>query len=438
MKRRFERLVACTMILVLAALIVRNRFSPSGSNSNTNDSSGISLEASPRTNSHRLPESSPANAGIDVGTSPSENPDRAEIRISLTNVPVRSFKLRCEGPITIVAVRSGQTLQETLRWQACSVTASEEGLSLGTLRLKEDAVELIPGSSPALWIDDAQYRGRLRIYRSGKERIRIVNVLTLEEYLASVVDSEMPIAFGREARKAQCIASRTYAIYQMRQRASHPHFDLFASERSQKYLGTKYRNNRGKLWAGESSDSREIVRQTAGLVCAFEGELFCTYFSSTCGGRTNCGTDMFSDAATPLCGVDCEWCRDSPQYRWSRALQPADRITLSTIGDPRSLLESRPIDRILFSNGIRDVELSANEIRENILPNRLLSPMFVVSMSDDQTLISGRGHGHGVGMCQWGAKGLAETGRSAVEILSHYYPGCKVVRWDTDESGHPR
>lgn len=438
MKTRFERLVVCTMILVLAALIVRNRFSPSGSNSNTNDSSGIALDASPRTNSHRLPESSPANAGIDVSTSPSENPDRAEIRVSLTNAPVRSFKFCCDGPITIVAVRSGETLQETLRWEACSVTASEEGLSLGTLRLKEDAVELIPGSSPALWIDDAQYRGRLRIYRSGKERIRIVNVLTLEDYLASVVDSEMPIAFGREPRKAQCIASRTYAIYQMRQRASHPQFDLFASEQSQKYLGTKYRNNRGKLWAGESSDSREIVKQTAELVCTFEGELFCTYFSAACGGRTNCGTDMFSDAATPLCGVDCTWCRDSPHYRWTRTLQSADRITLSTIGDSRPLIESRPIDRILLSNGTQAMELSANEIRENILANRLLSPMFVVTTSDDETLISGRGHGHGVGMCQWGARGLAETGRSAIEILSYYYPGCEVVRWDTDEFGNPR
>jgi stage II sporulation protein D len=335
--------------------------------------------------------------------------------------------------MTIVAARSGETLQEDLRWEACSVTAGEAGFSLGSLGLKEDAVELIPGSSPALWIDDAQYRGRLRIYRSGKERIRIVNVLTLEDYLASVVDSEMPTAFGREARKSQCIASRTYALYQMRQRASHPQFDLFASERSQKYRGTKYRNGRGELWAGESPDSREVVMQTAGLVCTFEGELFCTYFSSTCGGRTNCGTDMFSDAASPLCGVDCEWCRDSPQYRWSRTLQPADRIRLRTIGDPKSLLESRPIDRILFSNGTRDVELSANEIRENILPNRLLSPMFVVSMSDDETLISGRGHGHGVGLCQWGAKGLAGTGRSAIEILNHYYPGCEVVRWATDE-----
>ncbi|HUG20789.1 MAG TPA: SpoIID/LytB domain-containing protein [Planctomycetaceae bacterium] len=438
MKTRFERLVVCTMILVLSALIARNRFSPSGSNSNTNDSSGIVFEASPRSSSHPMPESSHTNAGIDVITTPSESLDRAEIRVSLTNLPVRSFNFRCEGPITIVAVRSGQTLQETLRWEACSVTAGEAGLSLGSLGLKEDAVELIPGSSPALWIDDAQYRGRLRIYRSGKDRIRIVNVLTLEDYLASVVDSEMPTAFGREARKAQCIASRTYALYQMRQRASHPQFDLFASEQSQKYLGTKYRNSRGKLWAGESPDSREVVRQTAGLVCTFEGELFCTYFSSTCGGRTNCGTDMFSDAATPLCGVDCEWCRDSPQYRWTRTLQPSDRVTLSTIGDSRSLLEARPIDRILLSNATQDTELSANEIRENILPNRLLSPMFIVSTSDDQTLISGRGHGHGVGMCQWGARGLAETGRSAIEILSHYYPGCEVVRWATDEFDEPR
>ena len=442
MKTRFEQFAMLTMVLILGVLIARNRILPSSQSPKPDESRGNSMSAT------NLPVESPTGPV----SSTEQSLIQTEIRVALTNVPVRSCSLRCDTPIEVVAVDSGVVLRELSRLESRQVTAGNKEFSLGDLRFETNAIELVPTSSPAIWVNGSQFHGRVRLYRTGSERFRIVNIVSFTDYLASVVDSEMPIAFGREARKAQCICSRTYALYQMQQRESHPHFDVFASERSQKYLGAKFPNGRGQLWAGESSDSREAVNQTAGLVCTFHGELFCTYFSATCGGRTTCGTDLFSDSAEPLCGVDCDWCRGAPLYRWSRILSSSDHRKLTEVirrsrpafaeiervsTETSSLLETRPIDRISFSDSLQMVNFTTKALREDVLPNRLLSPMFVAEVSQDRIHITGRGHGHGVGMCQWGARGLGKEGRTFTEILDHYYPGCVVVRWDPIVSGLP-
>src|SRR4029077_15905930 len=128
------------------------------------------------------------------------------------------------------------------------------------------------------------------------------------EYTASVVDGEMPAAFPDEARKAQAIVARTYALYQKRVAARGSIADLFASTRSQKYLGYQYREG-GKLLAGESESSRKIAAATRGQVCHYHGKIFCTSYCAVCGGNTVRGTEVFSDAGAPLVSVKCDFCR---------------------------------------------------------------------------------------------------------------------------------
>src|SRR5207302_4392397 len=109
----------------------------------------------------------------------------------------------------------------------------------------------------AVWVEVHQYRGTVRIHRQSGNTVAAVNVLPLEDYVASVVDGEMPSAFPDEARKAQAIIARTYALYQRDVAEKASIADLFASTRSQKYLGYQYRDG-GKLLAGESMASRKI------------------------------------------------------------------------------------------------------------------------------------------------------------------------------------
>src|SRR5258708_36314358 len=118
----------------------------------------------------------------------------------------------------------------------------------------------------------------------------------------------MPAAFPEEARKAQAIVARTYALYQKQVADGGSIADLFASTRSQKYLGYQYREG-GKLLAGESESSRRIAAATRGQVCHYQGKIFCTYYCAVCGGSTVRGTEVFSDAAPPLVTVNCDFCR---------------------------------------------------------------------------------------------------------------------------------
>ncbi len=367
-----------------------------------------------------------------------------EIRVNVTPDRPKSIRLKCDGPYRLVPTGKLNVLSRGTSLSEREVKTSTGGFLLGQESIGVTSLELIPENSPAIWVDGHQYRGRLRLSRLSDGSILAVNLLPLEDYLASVVDSEMPIAFGAEARTAQAIAARTYALYQMRQNLSHPSFDVFGSERSQKYLGYKYVNSEGKLWAGESDDSRAIVRSTGGIVCTTNGKLFCTYFSAACGGRTVPGSDMFSDAAAPLSPVDCEWCRDAPLYRWTREFSSAEMTTAlrrataiggtagRTIGtvrdDVRSLVDCRPADLVQFQMGNDGVRIPRGELRARCLPGQLPSPLFRVEMRDGNLKFEGRGHGHGVGFCQWGARGQALAGRTAAEILAHYYPGSELKR----------
>jgi stage II sporulation protein D len=217
----------------------------------------------------------------------------------------------------------------------------------------------------------------------------------------------------------------------MQQNRSNPYFDLYDTTRSQKYLGVTYPNGKGQLWAGESGDSREVVASTRGLVCVHDGRLFCTYFSACCGGRTTLGTDLFSDAAPVLTPVRCDWCDDADLYRWTRTVSLADltrgtkldRVT-TVRDDSADLLASRPTDVVAFSDGRNTLRRTHSELRRHDRP----SPLFRAELTGGELTVSGRGHGHGVGFCQWGAKGQSAVGRTAAEILQFYYPGSRIVR----------
>lgn len=354
-----------------------------------------------------------------------------EIRVNLTADRPPNLSIRCDRAYRIVPVGSDRVLARGRSLARCDVSATGNGLKLGSNRLPATRVELIPEQSPGVWVDGRQYRGRIRIFRLRNGDLFAINVLPLEQYVACVLDSEMPIAFGREARRAQAIAARTYALYQMEHNRGHPYFDLYDTARSQKYLGVKYPNGNGKLWAGESDDSREVVASTRGLVCVYEGRLFCTYFSACCGGRTTLGTDLFSDAAPILKSVRCEWCRDADLYRWTRTVPLADLTRGTNLGRVTSVrdqsadvLASRPTDVVTLSDGRRTSRVSHWDLRRHDLP----SPLFRAESSGRNLNVSGRGHGHGVGFCQWGARGQSAAGRPAEEILQFYYPGCRIVR----------
>ena len=356
------------------------------------------------------------------------------IRVNITPDGTENVRLEVRGPYSIRQLVKSREVASGSILPAAKVQATPTGMKIGDKTFTATSLEIIPRESPAIRVNDHLYRGTLRLYRRKDGQISAVNVLPLEEYLASVVDSEMPASFPEAAREAQAIVSRSYALYQMTRAAPAAVYDLYSSQRSQRYLGFEY-TDAGRRLAGESESSRRVVAATRGIVCTYQGRLFCTYYSAVCGGRTTTGTEIFSEASPVLKSVACEWCRDSEHYRWNAQLDRQDFLgALQASGSISSLSELHQtagpgggvISRFRISGGGKSVAVSGVELRERLPSGLLRSPHFTLSPIQQQIRAEGRGHGHGVGFCQWGARGQGLAGKSAREIVRHYYPGADL------------
>jgi len=363
------------------------------------------------------------------------------IRVNLTSSGAQSVQLTIEGNYTISPIGSRRELESGNGLPKTTVKPTELGFQIGRNEFPTTRLEIRCSGPHGIWVNGHQYRGKLHLFRRPDKKLLAVNVLPLEEYLASVVDSEMPASFSHAARKAQAIVARTYALYQMQHSRKHPHFDLYASTRSQKYLGTKYRNSQQRLLAGESSGSRSIIDETRGVVCTYQGKIFCTYYSAVCGGRTVAGQEVFSDAAPPVQSVPCTWCQPSRLYRWkinAKKMEVVNELNRflgvrkkSQLGpNVRIQMLQSPeghIPRFKLTDGPLSEILTGKEVRRAVTSVKLHSPIFAIREAGANILFDGRGHGHGVGFCQWGASGQGQVGKSALQILQHYYPGSRVV-----------
>lgn len=284
------------------------------------------------------------------------------------------------------------------------------------------------------------YRGVLRcdVGRSG--RIELVNELGVEDYLRSVVAREMPTSFHREALRAQAIIARTYALWLRQTDGERRAWDVKAGEGGQVYAGIR-----------EDTAAAEAVEATRGIVCTWKTpvgpKIFCTYYSAVCGGCTQAARNIANEGDIPPLsgGVSCDYCAGAKHYRWGpervsrkaitaglreRSPRCADLGRVQTVEAIETTPDGRPVRIRVVDEANREVVLRAEEFRLAVDPTgRLLkSTFFTLRMEPDYVVFAdGRGYGHGVGLCQWGAEGLARRGRVAGEILAYYYPGCRLT-----------
>ena len=358
------------------------------------------------------------------------------IRVNVTPGGDDSFQLAVTGAYSIREMDSTRELSKGDGLPTLKVEPTKNGLKIGRTTFATTRLEVVPKTQPAIRVNGHLYRGIVRLFRRTDGKVSAVNVLPVEEYLASVVDSEMPASFPEAARQAQAIVARTYALYQKEHADRASVYDLFASQRSQKYLGVDYTDASGRRLAGESESSRRAVADTRGIVCQHRGHLFCTYYSACCGGQTTNGRELFADAAPILMSVPCEWCRESSYYRWSADV--GKQAFLEELQDlkPLSTLVSIQqtagpaggvISRFRIGDGQQSLAVSGVELRDRLPAGTLRSPHFSLTLKRDVVRVEGRGHGHGVGFCQWGANGQARAGKSCFDIVRHYYPGAELT-----------
>jgi len=303
--------------------------------------------------------------------------------------------------------------------------AGPSGLTVDGQLLRSDRLE-VRGRDGELIINGLTVGGRVIVKRQNGKLLAI-NEVPLEDYVKGVVPSEMSAAWHPEALKVQAIATRTYALYKMRQNARKD-FDVLASIKDQVYL---YRGR-----AAAAGAAARAVDDTRGLVLAYRDEPILAVFSSTAAGQTEDAWNVWAVDMPYLKGVECPFDLNSPWYQWRTDIAlPMLEQRLRDEGFPVGIVASlapatytkagRVIQvRILHSGG--ELYVKGDDLRRVLGYTVLPSTQFDFDIVGMQVQFAGRGNGHGVGLCQWGVTELAERGYSAETILRYYYPGADI------------
>lgn len=353
-----------------------------------------------------------------------------------------------------------------LSWR--SVDAIKVGAAVDGLRFGNPADRTLPMVIPrsdtllvrtehgSMRWNGKSWRGTFRIFLNPRGRLTLVARLPLETYLLGVVPGEIGGLTKDliEAGRAQAIAARSYTLFYRGRRASEG-FDLYGTVEDQVYGPVE----------SERPLATECVERTRGRVALYDGQPIRANYCSTCGGVSAEVWEAWPAAALPYLesrrdgGRGADFCASSPQYRWRERWSeeefldnlerfgPAQQLRLPADGigdlvDVRADARSRSgrVWRLLVRTTTGEVTIPAYAIRGVLRrggnPGAILrSNLFKIDVRRNpvtgrvtEVLASGAGSGHGVGLCQTGALGMARAGAKAEEILEHYYPHSALER----------
>jgi stage II sporulation protein D len=329
-----------------------------------------------------------------------------------------------------------------------------QGAGSAAMGWRADAL-VVTSDRGALSLNGTSYPGKMALHAlpsatSATMTIDAVNHVLMETYLPGVIEHELYSSWHPQAFVTQAITARSYAISQL-SRTGGRHFDLEATTSSQMYGGVA-RNGR----------AIEAVRQTRGVVLLWQGQVLPAYYSSSCGGSGQDASAAFPNAQTipPLAARDHgTWCSNSPSFRWGPITQ--DRTVLAkriaawgkanqmSIGNLKSIAAigatarnrvGRPTafaiqdgSGTVYTLGPEHFRFACNfkalGVAAPARGTELKSSHVNVTLSGRNVVFSdGRGHGHGVGLCQYGAQALALQGYDAPSILNFYYPQTTLKR----------
>ena len=366
------------------------------------------------------------------------------IRVLLEN-PTNYFTWTVEEPvivsvdgITKAIVNSGNNLRFGPEGDETEVSINRRNFSGKEIRISSK------DNKNSIEFKGKVYRGSIKI-KTNNGQLVFVNSLSLEDYLKGVLPLEMPAGKGNEnfeALKAFAICARTYSINKMDENKLS--FDVYLDTRDQVYGG----------FNSEKEITNKAVNATMGEILTFKGKPAVTFYSASCGGHTENIKNVFNTAGDLpyLSGVkdgDEPYCSITPRFNWEETysenqfinrlinsglisgsdfnienIEVASRFESGRVNELRITLSSDGDEKevSIFGNNIRSV------IRTSDNKGILRSTMFYISYEDDTVTITGKGYGHGVGLCQWGSIDLSHEGWNYKSILNHYFPGTEIER----------
>ena len=369
------------------------------------------------------------------------------IRIFLTGLLIGLLQFVASRNVSDAAIPA-ETIRVAILKDASSVTLDGEGIIAtrenGAAVALNPPVLIKPGKnavivdgtayrrltfagSAAVYVNGKPYRGVAEA-TSGEKGVLVVNELPLEEYLVGLINCEISSAWPIEAVKAQAVIARTYALNRKQARSS-SFYHLESSVIDQVYDGCEI----------EDSRARRGVSETAGEVLTYQGAVIQAFYHSNCGGRTEASEHVWGKRLPYLGGVECRYCLASPSSAWDLKMAlPVLEDRLKAAGHKVSgVTDIRPgsrnsrgrLNHVVVVSSRGNLALSGDQFRKAIGYSVIKSTNFTVKVENGEAGFAGLGNGHGVGLCQWGAKQRALDGFGYAEILSYYYPGTDLTKF---------
>jgi stage II sporulation protein D len=338
----------------------------------------------------------------------------------------RSFVAACSSALAATALGP----RAALATGGLDVTDTESDRSMRVL--------LATGSySPAQQLDSWHFAWNGRTYRGTFATVvlidgqsALVNTLPLDAYLYGVLSKEVSPAWAPAAQQAQAIVSRTYALAKIR--PAKP-YDVTAGDADQNYGGIE----------SESVEGRAAVDATASTIVTYATLPARVAYSSCCGGRTASAGDVWNTPYPYLISVVDPNCASTPNFSWQvevplHVVERALRTQMSGCGMVHGVqlrvdtagARPRAIDFVGDSATVETpLQIFRTAVGAGVVLSTFVHDAVLNGNGDDALLaLAGTGRGHGVGLCQWGARSLGQTGATAQDIVSFYFPGTSLGR----------
>ena len=358
---------------------------------------------------------------------------RVRIESSQSRVHLTGTGLRVKGlsgsPLSLIVDRT--TTPQGYVWRIKE--KSESGQTTHTLTQK---VLLIQGQN--IKSDDKPLPNNIVLAHKSNLSFDLIASLPLENYLIGVLASEMPLTWPLETLKAQAVAARSYALAVMKERETKV-FQLESTISDQVFRHVTEKADNSPLI--EKAKKAVLETENMVLVSPLNSKVLKAYYHSDCGGRTSSASMVWGlKGADNQSGfVTDSYCPNNPKAKWTFEIDEAslvrklqDKFKNKELGEIEALELQRPTEKdrvekvkVKWSLG-QSMELLAHDLRGLLGFDQLKSTNFSVSKIDDHYQFVGKGFGHGVGLCQWGARELGKMGLNMNEILIHYYPKAEL------------
>ncbi len=267
----------------------------------------------------------------------------------------------------------------------------------------------------------------IRVKRASKERIDIV---PFEEYIVGVVAGEMPVSFHIEALKAQAVAARNYA-YKKLESETKSDFDVIDTTANQVYLDLDDLKNSWKSKYVENINKiRQAVSETMGEYLTYNNEIISLFYFSTSNGETESAEMVFNIDVPYLKSVSSPWDKNEASgFNGTQVFTKEDMCKMLSI-DCSKNLEINNINRA-SNNRVREITINNKTFKGTEIYKllKLRSTDFEIEINEDKIIFKTKGYGHGVGMSQYGANGMAKEGYTYKDILTHYYQGTNIQKF---------